>query len=55
METGTGDNGSSSTSLKKVCMDVSKKQSSGFGALPSKRKFESDNKVRFLLYNSVKK
>ncbi|KAL1199247.1 Protein RRP6-like 1 [Cardamine amara subsp. amara] len=41
-ETGTE---ASSPSLKN-CMDVSKKQSSGFGGLPSKRKFESDIKVK---------
>jgi hypothetical protein len=38
----------SSLSSKKVCVDDSKKQSSGFGVLLSKRKFESDNKVRLL-------
>jgi exosome complex exonuclease RRP6 len=36
----------SSLSSKKVCVDDSKKQSSGFGVLLSKRKFESDNKVK---------
>ncbi|CAH2046625.1 unnamed protein product [Thlaspi arvense] len=39
----------STTSLvgvEKVSVDVSKKQTSGFGALPSKRKFESDNKAK---------
>lgn len=35
-------------SLKKFCVDVSKKQSCGFGGLLLKRKFESDNKVRLL-------
>lgn len=40
---------SSSLSLKKFSVDDSKKQSSsGFGNLPSKRKFESDKKVRLL-------
>ncbi|ESQ29816.1 hypothetical protein EUTSA_v100233390mg, partial [Eutrema salsugineum] len=41
--------GVSTTSLlgsEEVSVDVSKKQSSGFGALPSKRKFESDNKAK---------
>ncbi|KAG7585614.1 3'-5' exonuclease domain [Arabidopsis thaliana x Arabidopsis arenosa] len=38
---------SSSLSLKKFSVDDSKKQnSSGFGNLPSKRKFESDKKVK---------
>ncbi|XP_023643593.1 protein RRP6-like 1 isoform X1 [Capsella rubella] len=37
---------SSSLNLNKFSVDDSKKQSSGFGVLPSKMKFESDNKAK---------
>lgn len=36
-------------------MDVSKEQSSGFGALPSKRKFGSENKVITNVYIEIEK
>lgn len=36
-------------------MDVSEEQSGGFGALPSKRKFGSENKVITNAYIEIKK